>query len=44
MVNCPSDTTAGRTKGGRVPKIDKLEIDLFRLPLPVAMGAARLRA
>lgn len=23
-----------------VPTIDKLEIDLFRLPLPVAMGAA----
>ncbi len=23
-----------------MPKIDKLDIDLFRLPLPVAMGAA----
>ena len=23
-----------------MPKIERLEIDLFRLPLPVAMGAA----
>ena len=27
-------------KGGHVPNIDKLEVDLFRLPLPLAMGAA----
>ena len=23
-----------------MPKIDKLDVDLFRLPLPVSMGAA----
>ena len=41
MVNCPRNAIAGRTKGAEaVPTIDKLEIDLFRLPLPVAMGAA----
>ena len=42
MVNYPRNKAAGRAQGGigTVPKIDKLEIDLFRLPLPVAMEAS----
>ena len=39
-MSYPGNTTAGRTKGKSVPTIEKLEVDLFRLPLPVAMGAA----
>ncbi len=42
MVNYRRNMTAGRARGGTatVATIDKLEIDLFRLPLPVAMEAS----